>query len=107
MSDMFNDVLSISEILTCELRNRNDEHILKMGLDKLEHLLQQCKTELTKKYGSLEKADDHFVSLINDMDNLSHIILEKKFDLPENIRIYLCDALAYKLNEFTGIWHEE
>ena len=107
MSDMFNDVLSISEILTCELRNWNDEHILKLGLDKLGNILHQCKTELTKKYGSWEKADDHFVSLINDRDNLSHIILEKKFDLPENIRIYLCDSLGYKLKEFTEIWNED
>jgi|LSQX01.3.fsa_nt_gb hypothetical protein len=107
MSDIFSDVGYICEKLHSELRNRNDEHILKMVLGKLDGLLDQCKTELTKKYGSWEKAGNPIVPLINDMDDLSPIILEKKFDLPENIRIYLCDSLAYKLKEFTEIWNED
>jgi len=106
MSDIFYGASSIRGILTCELRNRKDEHILKMGLDKLQNILDQCKIELTKQYGSWEKAGDSFVSLINDMDDLSHIILDEKYDFLTNVRVYLCDALAYKLDEFEEIWKE-
>jgi len=106
MSDIFSEASSIRGILTCELRCQKDEHILKMGLDKLQNILDQCKIELTKQYGSWEKAGDPFVSLINDMDDLSHIILDKKSDVPTNVRIYLCDALAYKSDEFAEIWKE-
>ncbi len=106
MSAIFYDILSINEILTSELRIRENEGILNIGLDKLKEILSQCKSELAKKYGSWENVGDPFVSLIKDMDDLSKIILEKKTDFPRNVRIYLCDALAYKLEDLAKIWDE-
>lgn len=106
MSDILNEVPHIRGILTCELRIQGNEGILELGLDKLKTMLSQCQKELEIKYGSWEKAGDPLVSLITDMDDLSHIILDKKDDFPTNVRIYLCDSLAYKLDKFAGRWSE-